>query len=198
MARAMLCCVLRGVASHLMACATLDLKRLGSLTRLSRVVSTSNACQSTNYGHTPVRGACPAVPEFEASSPPQSHCQMTATDTSWRRVAGSYLAAHPECWCAEESNPLVEGPPHTVLCVVCVWHGVSCIVQLARPPKASSSEASLSSESEDSSSSSTTGNSAGRSCVQGLSRSSWQSGGVRPIGLERPSSSLEEEEDSLE
>ena len=31
---------------------------------------------NTNYGHTPVRGACPAVPEFEASSPhtaPPSH-----------------------------------------------------------------------------------------------------------------------------
>ena len=69
-----------------MACATLDWKRLACLTR---VVSTPNAWQSTKYGHTPVRGACPAFPEFEASRPPLAHCQMTATDTSWGRVAGS-------------------------------------------------------------------------------------------------------------
>ena len=78
------------VATHPHAsCATLDWKRFAVFYQWSRWSRSSNACQSTNYGHTPVRGACPAVPEFEASSPPQSHCQMTATDTSWRRVAGS-------------------------------------------------------------------------------------------------------------
>ena len=56
------------------------------------VVRLSNACQSTNYGHTctPVRGACPAFPEFGSLTLPQETRSTPRTDTPWRRAAGSY------------------------------------------------------------------------------------------------------------